>query len=118
MRFMKLSGTKGIGVKSAELSIYEVGNAIKRNLGRKSKDTSEFMMQLFLLNIDFIPLDSELAALAMELAVKHGITYYDAVHIAFCQEDKGILVTEDKLLLKKYNMAVNIEEALEMIDKR
>ena len=118
MRLMKLSGTKGIEVKAAELSIYEVGNAITRNLGKKSRDTSEFMMQLFLLNIDYISLDSNLAAMAMEVAVKRGITYYDAVHMASCQEDEGIFVTEDKLLLKKFNMAMNIEEVLGMIDKR
>ena len=118
MRFMKLGGTKGIEIKAAELSIYEVGNAIKRNLGKKSKDTSEFMMQLFLLNIDFIPLDSDLASRAMEVAVKRGVTYYDAVHIASCQEDGGILVTEDKLLLKKFDMVMNIEETLKIMHIR
>jgi predicted nucleic acid-binding protein len=118
IKLMKLSGTKGVEIKAAQLSIYEVGNAIKKNLGKKSKDTSEFMMQLFLLNIDYVHLDSDLAALAMEMAVKYGVSYYDAVHLALCREDKGILVTEDKLILKKDDMAMNIKETLKMLEKR
>lgn len=113
---MKLSGTNGVEIKAAELSIYEVGNEIVKNLGKKSRNTDEFMMQLFLLNIDYISLDSDLAARATEIAVKKSVSYYDAVHVATCQENEGILVTEDKLLLKKFNIVMNMEDLLKTID--
>ncbi|UCF08179.1 MAG: type II toxin-antitoxin system VapC family toxin [Thermoplasmata archaeon] len=115
MEIMKLCDTKNIEIKASGLALYEVGNTILRNLGKKSRTAAEYMVQLFLLNMDYVPLDCDLASRAMEVAVKHEVTYYDAVHIATCSENKGELVTEDKVLHKKFDMTLNIKEALARI---
>ena len=70
-----------------------------------------------MLNIDYIPLNENLAVEAMKLAQKHDITYYDGVHIALSQEYKTQLVTEDKLLLNKFKMAINLKKAIVEIEK-
>ena len=51
------------------------------------------------------------------MAKVHGITYYDAVHITLSQQHNSVLVTEDKELLRKFENAIPMKDALERIEK-
>jgi predicted nucleic acid-binding protein len=102
---------------ASNLIFYEIGNTIWKHLRKKSNDGSEYIKKLYLLNIDYIPLSENLATNAIKIALKHDITFYDGVHIALSQEYKSPLVTEDKLLLNKFKMAISLQEAIEEIEK-
>jgi predicted nucleic acid-binding protein len=111
------SSTKDIALVASTLVFYEVGNTILKHLRGKDKDGSEYMKQLFLLNIEYRSLDQPLASEAIRMAKVHGITCYDAVHITLSQQHKSALVTEDKELLRKFENAIPLKDALERIEK-
>ena len=105
-----------IELVAAELAIYEVSNTILRHLEKSKKNGKNFIDQLYLLNIAYVPFNKEMACRVMDLAQKHSITYYDAVHINLSNELKCKLVTEDRELLKKFNNSVNLKGAEKLID--
>ena len=105
-----------IRLVAAELAIYEVSNTILRHLEKSKKKGKDFIDQLYLLNIAYVPFNKEMACRVMDVAQKHSITYYDAVHINLSNVTKCLLVTEDKELLKKFNNTANLKETIELID--
>jgi predicted nucleic acid-binding protein len=115
VRLMELGDEMDIGFLASDLVIYEVGNIIWRNLKKKTKSPTTYMKLLFLLNIDYISMDDELACEALEQAQKNDITYYDGVHIALSRKNQASLVTQDKELLKKFRNALSIEGILDRI---
>jgi predicted nucleic acid-binding protein len=117
LEIMESSYIEDLKIIASDLIFYEVGNTIWKHLRNKKIDGIEYIKKLFLLNIDYIPLSENLACEAMKLAHKHGITYYDGVHMALSQEYKSPLVTEDKLLLNKFKTAINLTKAIEEIKK-
>jgi predicted nucleic acid-binding protein len=93
-----------------------VGNTILKHLPEKNEKGAELVKQLFLLDIDYSILDRFLAIKAFEIAKTYNITYYDAIHIAVSQHCQSPLVTEDKELLKKFEHALSMSEAIERIE--
>ena len=114
---MDSSYLKDLEIIASDLVFYEVGNTIWKHLRKKKYNGIEYIKKLYLLNIDYIPLSEDLAIEAMKLAHKHDVTYYDGVHVTLGQVHKSSLVTEDKLLLNKFKMAINLNEAIELIEK-
>jgi len=117
MKIMELSYFNDINLIASELIFYEVGNTIWKNLRKGNKVGTKYIDKLFSLNIDYIYLNKELARSAMKLAHYDNVTFYDSVHIVISQKYESPLVTEDKLLLKKFNITVDIKEALELINE-
>ncbi|KYK37346.1 MAG: type II toxin-antitoxin system VapC family toxin [Theionarchaea archaeon] len=114
---LEKSSTKDIALIASNLAFYEVGNTILKHLREKDKDGTEYMNQLFFLNIEYNSLDKTLAGEAIRIAKTNDITYYDAVHIIVSQRHESALVTEDKELLKKFKNAISMKDALERIEK-
>ncbi len=112
---MELGDVLDIEFLASDLAIYEVGNTIWKNLRKKDKDGTRYIKLLFLLNIEFIHLDDNLACEALNAAQKNNITYYDGVHIALSKNHKATLVTQDNELLKKFKTTLSIEGILEKI---
>ena len=117
IRLMEIGDEKDIEFIASDLIIYEVGNTIWKNLKRTKKDGTRYIELLFLLNIEFVPLDHDLACKSQRLAQKKNITYYDAVHVALCKKNKATLVTQDRGLLKKFKTVLSIDEILKKIEK-
>ena len=115
IELMELGDVMDIEFLASDLAIYEVGNTIWKNLRKKDKGGTRYIKLLFLLNIEFIHLDDNLACEALNVAQKNNITYYDGVHIALSKKNKAILVTQDKELLKKFKTTLSIEGILEKI---
>lgn len=116
VKLMELGDEKDIEFLASDLVIYEVGNIISKNLRKKKRDGSIYIKLLFLLNIDFIPIDDDLACEALEQAQKNNITYYDGVHIAISKRNKAAFVTQDKELLRKFKNALSTEGVLKRIE--
>jgi predicted nucleic acid-binding protein len=112
---LEKSSANDIGLIASDIVFYEVGNTILKHL--RGKDGTEYMKQLFFLNIEYSSLDQSAAGEAMRIAKTTDITYYDAVHIALSQRRKSFLVTEDKELLRKFKNAVSLKDAVERTEK-
>jgi len=117
IKLMEFGDALDIEFLASDLVIYEVGNTIWKNLRKKKMKGSRYIKQLFLLNIEFIPVDDNLASEAISQAQDNDITYYDGVHVALSKKNQAPLVTQDKELLKKFKTALPIEGILNKIEK-
>lgn len=117
IKLMELGDAMDIEFLASDLVIFEVGNIIWKNLQKKKKDGTIYINLLFLLNIDFIPINDNLACEAIKQAQNYKITYYDGVHVAISKKNQAALVTQDKELLKKFKSACAIHEILEEIEQ-
>lgn len=116
MSLMEKSIENGGELIASELILYEVGNTIWKHIRKKMIDGQEYLRQLFFLNIDYLPLNQDIACQTIALAQEYDITYYDAVHVMLAKSNEKPLVTEDKELLKKVDSAINIKEALRLLE--
>jgi predicted nucleic acid-binding protein len=117
IELMEKGEEKDLEFISSDLVVYEVGNTIWKNLKGKKKDGRRYVELIFLLNVELLPIDADLASEAIVQAQKYNITYYDAVHVALSKANKTILVTQNKELLKKVKSAKSIEASLGRIEK-
>ena len=111
------SSAKDVEFIASNLVFYEVGNTILKHLRGRDKNGSKYMKQLFFLNIEYGLLNQAVASESMRIAETHDITYYDAVHVTLSQRHHAVLVTEDKELLRKFENAIPVRDALEKIEK-
>ncbi len=114
---MEKSIENGGELIASELILYEVGNTIWKHIRKKKIEGQGYIRQLFFLNIDYFPPNQDRACQTIALAQEYDITYYDAVHVMLAKNNGAPLVTEDKELLKKVDSAINIKEALRLLEK-
>jgi predicted nucleic acid-binding protein len=112
IKLMELGDAMDIEFLASDLVIYEVGNTIRKNLRKKTKNGVRYIELLFLLNIDYIGNDDGLASEALKQAQNKNVTYYDGVHIALSKKNQATLVTQDRELLKKFKTTSSIEKIL------
>ncbi|MBU7038984.1 MAG: type II toxin-antitoxin system VapC family toxin [Theionarchaea archaeon] len=105
-----------ITLTASELVLYEVGNTLLKHCRNTDIDVDEHMMRLFYLNVEYTLPHEILFTGALKTAKLYNITYYDAVHVALAEHCKSFLVTEDRELLKKIEDAINMKEALRIIE--
>jgi predicted nucleic acid-binding protein len=108
---------RDITLTASELILYEVGNTLLKHCRNTDTDVSEYMTRLFYLNVEYILPHEILFSVALKTANLHNITYYDAVHVALAEHCRSFLVTEDRELLKKIKDAINMKEALKIIEE-
>ncbi|MEE8424045.1 MAG: type II toxin-antitoxin system VapC family toxin [Thermodesulfobacteriota bacterium] len=113
---MEKSIEDGAELIASDLILYEVGNTIWKHIRKKKTDGQEYIRQLFFLNIDYLPPNQDTACQTIALAQEQDITYYDAVHVMPAKNNETPLVTEDKELLEKVDSAINIKEALGLLE--
>lgn len=87
--------------KTLNLSLYELGNVIWKYVVRKKITVKEakkllaiIKKTIYLMEIVEIGLNSD----ALNIAIKHNISYYDASYIQLALQEKDYLITEDKKL--------------------
>ncbi len=115
LQLIEQSYLKDIEYYASDLIFYEVGNVLWKNLRKIKKSGVEYINQLFLLNITFNEISKDIAIEAMKISQKNDFTFYDSVHLALSNINNSKLVTEDKELLKRSDIAINIEDALNEI---
>ncbi len=116
MDLMKIGYSKNVNFIVSELVKYEVGNAFWKNLRKGDDDGRKLIREFLMLNMDYIPLNDDLAIEVMKIAHENDITYYDGVHIALSERYNVQLVTDDKTLLNKFDMAITIKAALKQVE--
>lgn len=116
MDLMKIGYSKNVNFIVSELVKYEVGNVFWKNLRKGDDDGRKLIREFLMLNMDYIPLNDDLAIEVMKIAHENDITYYDSVHIALSERYNVQLVTDDKTLLNKFDIAITIKAALKQVE--
>ena len=116
MDLMKIGYSKNVKFIASELVKYEVGNAFWKNLRKVEDDGRKLIREFLMLDMNYIPLDEDLAIEVMKIAHENDITYYDGVHIALSKRFNVQLVTDDKTLLNKFNNVITIKAALNQVE--
>jgi predicted nucleic acid-binding protein len=80
---------------------YEVLNALKYSGAFGEDELKEVAAVLDALQISFYDLEGDYAAKAIEIAMRKGLTIYDAFYAALAIVEGGILYTADDKMLKK-----------------
>lgn len=98
---IKNAQKKEITLVMPELAKYEIGNAlVYKNL--EVPILLRLIEDFYLLPIQFVPEDVNLARLTIEIAQNYKMTYYDASFIALAKKLKGVLVTNNPKHQQKY----------------
>jgi predicted nucleic acid-binding protein len=84
-----------------DLMIYEFGNFLRHKSGLKAGDQLTSIRALWSLGMEIHPIDSILSERMVQLALRYGITAYDAVFVALSQSLSAPLVTADQMLHEK-----------------
>jgi predicted nucleic acid-binding protein len=96
-----------INVYCSDLVNYELGNTLQKN---NVKDQSPMMKKFRTTFYNIVPYSSILEEMAFIQATEYGLTYYDAIHVSSAKIGSGFLVTNDKEILKKVNIAIDVDE--------
>ncbi len=83
-----------------DLTIYEVSNALRYAKVLDKRDLTEAIKSLYELEIDIIVPTRDVITKALELAIEHDITVYDAVYVSLAELLDARLVTSDEKLIK------------------
>jgi predicted nucleic acid-binding protein len=101
-----------LAMRTTGLAVYEIGNILTRKSGM---DADQIASALDVLAdicgepIDLEPSDHRVAA---EIALSHGLTFYDASYAAVAQRTKRALLSSDSDLLGP-GLAISLAAALE-----
>jgi predicted nucleic acid-binding protein len=90
-----------IDLASPALVIYEILNALKYNPGLSPSDMARYVDSLLDMQMDLRLPSEEAHRIAAKLAVKEGISGYDAHYIAVAQSMRARLLTSDAKLRDK-----------------
>lgn len=83
-----------IKIIAPELAKYEVGNALLyKGIGQEAAKIS--LEKFFLIPVEYIPWDQNLANMTMEIAYEAKITYYDASFVALAKQEDAVLLTDN-----------------------
>lgn len=81
-----------------ELTFYELANVLIDRKGWSAGDTADQLEDLRVICRSRLPQPAELRS-AADLAVEHGLSFYDALYAASARAHGGVLVTLDAQLL-------------------
>lgn len=101
-----------LAMRTTELSMHEVGNVLTRHSGWSAEKIAEALGLLLEICGDPVPLQPEDHAVAADLALTHGLTFYDATYSAIARRTGRLLLSADSDLVDP-GLAVDLRAALE-----
>ncbi len=84
-----------------DLVLYELSNALRYDNKFNAKMIAESIDSIFEMDMVITIPSTELISRSVELALKTGITVYDAIYIALAEQINGVFITADESLYKK-----------------
>ena len=81
-----------------DLLVYEVANALLHNPTLTEPDLERSLAILYDLQLDLVTPAAELAQVAVRLARRYKLTFYDALYVGLAQELDMELITADRRL--------------------
>ena len=82
-------------VAALDLTLYEVANAVGAKRGQLKEARYLLQMLTERCGDDLIVVDADLMESALEIAVEHGLTAYDAAYVAVARRHGWTLVSAD-----------------------
>jgi|CryGeyStandDraft_7_1057128.scaffolds.fasta_scaffold102262_2 predicted nucleic acid-binding protein len=90
-----------LNVSVPNLLFYEVANALRYNPVLTEKEKVTAVKDVYAVGFDVVDLDDQLITNALLTALRHKISFYDAVYIAVARQTGSRCVTADAQLHKK-----------------
>ncbi|MBI4678695.1 MAG: type II toxin-antitoxin system VapC family toxin [Elusimicrobia bacterium] len=84
-----------------DLVLYELASALRHNPGIKPEDIESILENFVSLRLEIIVPSLSILKDAVRLALRHGVTVYDAVYVALARSLGCDFVTADKKLQRK-----------------
>jgi predicted nucleic acid-binding protein len=88
------------------LWLYEVGNVLCL---KRPADAGEALAALGDLGLREVPSSGEMVQRTVALALKHGITFYDASYLAVAEDREAVLVTADSKFYRRLPADLAVE---------
>jgi len=111
LRLMDLFGENLVKISIPDLSIYEVGNALRHNKKFTPEEVKNAINRLIGMELDVVEIKEDLACKAIDIAYEEDITLYDAVFISIADHLMIPLVTADA---KQYKAAKKSSNVLQL----
>jgi predicted nucleic acid-binding protein len=92
---LDLFGEDMVKISIPDLSVYEVGNALKHNKNFSAEEVKNIMDRLMDMGLDIIEVAKDLIRRAVDIAYEEDITVYDAIFISIADHLMIPLVTAD-----------------------
>jgi len=80
---------------------YEVANSLRYNPDFGVEDLKAAVADLLDMHLNLMLLDEQQTKTASELALKYGVTFYDAVYLALAEAEETTFYTADDKLITK-----------------
>jgi len=121
IKVVELRPTNAVKVLSdqytADLAYYEIGNFVwklyRRSIITDAKTYIELFTELLSrMRIEEVGLRTDV----LEVAIGHGLTYYDAAYLWLAKQLDATLVTEDKELCRAYTPCISATQLAETKD--
>jgi predicted nucleic acid-binding protein len=108
---MQLLIKNGERILSMDLILYELGQIVLRKHKMGVIMARDFPQRLSAMTVNVLFPDDAILSSAMDISREFDTSFYDATYIAVSQKMDLPIVTEDQELIKKFENAMNIEEA-------
>ena len=112
LELVELLNDNDIIYHASDLLLYEIGRVAERKLIGKEGARIVYPDWVFGLELHLHFPQMPLLRMAMELAGRYGITFYDACHLSVAETMKYPFITEDAKLIEKCERAISINEAI------
>jgi predicted nucleic acid-binding protein len=100
---------KSVEIQCSELAFYELGNVLVKAEVTEGQEVLRKFREIF---PDPVPSSTGLEKICFNVSDELKFTYYDSVHVSLSKYTGSKLVTNDKLILKKYEDSCTPSEAL------
>ncbi len=98
LKFRSKFVEKEIEIVVPDLLLYEISNALRYNRTFSEEDVKEAVKTLIDMDISILVPSQDTVNLAIKLAFKHNITFYDAFYIALSEILNVYFITADEKL--------------------
>ena len=114
---MQILIKNGEPILSMDLILYELGQIVLKKYKMRSIMARDYPNRLSALSVNVLFPDDQILRAAMDISMELGMSFYDSTFIALSKNVDLPIVTEDREILKKYENAMNIEDALDLYSK-
>lgn len=102
-----------IDVRCTELVNYELSNTLLKN---QKADPIGIMERFRTTFFTMVGYNLTIEDMSFQIASETGLSFYDAVHVSSAKAGSGFLVTNDKEILKKVDVAINVDETIDLLE--
>jgi predicted nucleic acid-binding protein len=100
---------------ASDLVVYELGNVIWKKLKNHADRGMVLLDRVMGMNIQLKRATPDVLSRAMKFSMKESVSYYDAIHLAVADIHSANLITEDQMLLDRFDFTMSIHSAADLM---